>query len=222
MKELIISAYQRDYNDWIKSINDDVKITVYRKGSKLENSNEIFLSNNVGQDVHTFFYHILHNYNNLADYTITSQDYPFDHVKNYIEIINSDENYWEIECKQKIGGYYAFNTRSALNWDTNTPRDSWHDVYPGKTLSCKENGAPHHEPPNYGLNINTLWSELFLQPPPEDFEFVPAGHFIVSRDQIKIRPIEFYEKVVYNLENRQKAPWEIERLEPYIFNPKIK
>ena len=63
-KELIISAYEEDYS-WINEINDDVKITVYRKGNEaLEN--EILIKNNVGRDVHTFFYNIFKNYNILS------------------------------------------------------------------------------------------------------------------------------------------------------------
>ena len=35
-KELVISAYERDYS-WINLVNDNIKKTVYRKGTKLTN-----------------------------------------------------------------------------------------------------------------------------------------------------------------------------------------
>jgi hypothetical protein len=87
MKEIIIAAYDRDYS-WIDQLDDDVKITIYRKGTNQNNPNEIYIENNVGRDVHTFFYHFANNYDNLSDYTFTSQDYFEDHVNNYIELIN--------------------------------------------------------------------------------------------------------------------------------------
>ena len=215
-KELVISAYERPYKGWTRYINPDVKITVYRKGTQPQDPSEIFMEKNVGQDVHTFFSHILNNYDNLADYTIVSQDFPFDHVQNYVELINSNPTYWEEAANMKIGQYYAFSTGTALNWEYPMPGEA----YTGRTLICKQDGSPHHRPSE--LNIDTLWSILFESEVPKTFEFVPAGHFIVSREQAKLRSKLFYEKLVNLLETRKLCPYEVERLEAYIFNPEIR
>jgi len=209
-KELVISAYQRDYG-WIKYVNPNVKITVYRKGPDVK-ENEVVIDKNVGQDVHTFFYHILNNYDNLADATFFSQDYPFDHVANYVDVINANEMYWQMTANMKHGGYYVFSTGTALNWEPHMPRDA----YTGKALICNQDGSPHHVPSD--LNIDTLWPELFSSPVPSKFEFVPAGHFCVTKERAHVRSKAFYEKLVNILETRAKAPWEVERLEYYIFN----
>ena len=74
-KELVISAFVRD-TSWVNKINKDVSIKKYKKGKNLNLDDEIYIENNVGRDVHTFFYHILNNYDNLADITFFSQDYP--------------------------------------------------------------------------------------------------------------------------------------------------
>ncbi len=214
-KELVISAYQRDYG-WIKYLNSSVDVTVYRKGNKIEGSNEVFIERNVGQDVHTFFYHIVKNYDNLADYTFFSQDFPFDHVGNYIDIVNGDIKYWDLIAKMKVYDYYAFSTASALNWEPHMPKEA----YTGKTLICKQDGAPHHRP--HELNIATLWPQIFESSVPETFEFVPAGHFCISKQQLRTRTKKFYSNIVNLLETRHLCPYEIERLEPYIFNPKVK
>ena len=53
-KELVISAFVRD-TSWVTKINKDVSIKKYRKGKNLNLDNEIYIENNVGRDIHTFF-----------------------------------------------------------------------------------------------------------------------------------------------------------------------
>lgn len=211
-KELVIAAYQRDYG-WTKYLNSDVKVTVYRKGTPSDDSREIHIESNVGQDVHTFFYHILNNYDNLANVTFFSQDYPFDHVHNYVDVVNGNSIYWDMVCRMKKDGYWAFSTGTALNWEPHMPKEA----YTGNTLICESSGAPHHRPST--LNVDTLWQELFQDPVPERYEFVPAGHFCVTRDAVHVRSKKFYRKLVDLLESsRPFCPYEVERLEGYIFD----
>jgi hypothetical protein len=203
-KELVIAAYQRDY-DWVNYINPDVKITIYRKGSSRGSREEIQIENNVGQDVHTFFHHIIQNYNDLADYTFVSQDFPFDHCSYYIDMINSNPNIWNNVAKQHHEGYWAFSDASALNGAT--------------TLKCWPDGLPHHTHTD-PLRLDSLWAELFDCETPGMYEFVPAGHFCVTKEQILTRSLDFYKKLLILLETRNNCPYEVERLEPYIFNSK--
>jgi len=200
VKELIISAYDRDYQ-WVSNLDRDVKVTVYRKGSNIQN-NETYLSNNVGRDVHTFFYHFYKNYYTLSDYTITSQDFPFDHVDNYIPVINGGVREWENNAIMEIGECWFFN------------RDHIYE----RVLECDHNGMPHHG----GLDIKGVWNQLFETSIPYKINFVPAGHFCISREAVHKRPVEFYEKVVNILETNDQSPWIIERLEPYIFDTNFK
>jgi hypothetical protein len=197
-KELVIAAYNRDY-DWIHKIDPSIRITVYNKAklithtSSLKNG-EVFLSSNVGRDVHTFFKHISDKYYSLFDYTFFSQDFPFDHVENYVEIINGDISLWSANAKQQNNGCWFFNTQ-----------------YP--VLTCDQNGAPSHS----GLPMITLWEKLFKNEMPGYFRFTAAGHFCVSKELVHRKPKSFYDKVVNILEEYDFAPWVIERLEPYIF-----
>lgn len=214
-KQLVISAYQRDYS-WIKYINKDIEVTVYRKGQKIKGVNENFIEENVGQDVHTFFYHIYNNYDSLADFTFFSQDFPFDHVSNFIEIVNANPEYWTLAANMnKDNQYFAFSNGSALNWEHPMPKNA----YTGRTLICEEDGSPHHRPPE--LNIATLWPELFSSDIPDRFEFVPAGHFCASKEIIKSRSRDFYKKLVDLLATRPFCPYEVERLEAYIFDKNV-
>jgi len=90
-KNLVISIFNHN-PDWIKFLNDDIKIFLYRKGGEKQRSDEIILEPNVGRDVHTFFKHICLNYESLSDITFFCQDYPFDHWENALETLNGDLN----------------------------------------------------------------------------------------------------------------------------------
>ena len=198
MKEVIIAAYDRDYHYWLNNLNKNVKVTVYRKGINHNLADEIYLENNVGRDVHTFFYHIVNNYNDhkLANYTFTSQDFFHDHIHNYLDIMNGDVDTLKANAVQDFGGCWFFCTQ-----------------YGGK-LTCDNNGYPHHS----GLDIVSVWNELFKIECPNEIVFTPTGHFCATREHIQKRPLSFYKKVLNILETNKQAPWIIERLEPYIFD----
>lgn len=198
-KELVIAAYDRNY-DWLCQINENVRLTIYNKKISTLKSGEIYLSPNVGRDVHTFFYHIVKNYYSLSDYTIFSQDEPFDHVNNYIEIINGDTEIWNYYAKQKDVGCWFFCTE-----------------YP--VLTCDKYGNPHHPG---GLLIESVWNEIFYDDIPESIIFTPSGHFCISKETVHKHPVSFYERILKILEDNNDSPWIIERLEPYIFLAQLK
>lgn len=191
-KEVIISAYDRDYN-WINQLDSNIKVTVYKKGSE-PLPNEILIEPNVGRDVHTFFYHLVYNYDTLSDYTFFAQDYPFDHVENYISLINGDKQLWFEHAKQSVDGCWFFNTQYEV-------------------LTCDKNGSPHH--PN--LDIEDMWNKIFINQCPEILKFTPAGHFCVSKKQVHKLSLDYYKRILNILETDPNSPWIIERLEPYIF-----
>lgn len=199
-KELVLAIYDKNYI-WINSINDNVRITRYNKNINNVFDGETILMPNVGRDVHTFFYHIFKNYNSLSDYTFFSQDFPFDHVVNYIEIINGDKNLWDKYAKLKIGGCWFFET-------------SWNRI-----LTCDKRGLPHH--PKGELHIEDVWNKLFETPIPDEINFVSAGHFCASKSQIRKNTKSFYKKIVEILSEDPISPWIIERLESYIFDDRI-
>jgi hypothetical protein len=223
-KEIVIAAYDKP-TDWLDSINTNIKKTIYRKGSVLPlSSGEILIDPNIGRCVHTFFNHILTNYNNLSDYTFFAQDYPFDHWEDLIDVINNDVNLLNEKSALSIGGYWGFHFNSIR-----VPSSSggiMHTMSPskdhenGKVISCYGNGMPHDH--NSKINVDTYWDMLFEGPRPNMYEFMPGGHFGITKEHVKLRSKELYGKVVELLESDDTAPWMIERLECYIFNPKFK
>lgn len=197
-KELVIAAYDRNYS-WISLLENDVDVTVYLKGNvKRKNfpkKEEILIEPNIGRDVHTFFYHLVNRYDTLSDYTFFSQDFPFDHVANYTEIINGNVDIWNKYAKYAKDGSWFFN--------------SYTDI-----TTCNQDGSPQHQ----GLPIKEVWDHLFVKECPENINFVQAGHFCVSKELVYRKPKEYYQTILTLLENYEILPWIIERLELYIFN----
>jgi Protein of unknown function (DUF3431) len=218
MKEIVIAAYDKNL-DWISELNNDIKVTIYRKGDLIDlRENEIKIEPNLGRCVHSFFNHIYLNYDNLSDYTFFVQDFPFDHWGNLIEVLNENtfKNKWELLIGNLNDAYYGFHN--------NTLGTAW-NMYPsqigvGNIISCKSNGYPQDTSPY--INVDKYWNILFSDTCPEDYQFIPGGHFGVSRNHARLRSREFYKKIVDILIDDIYSPWMIERLECYIFNPKFK
>jgi hypothetical protein len=211
--ELIISLYDKNIS-WISKINSDVKIIIYRKGNLTTHPKEILLENNVGRDVHTFFNHLYKNYDELSDTIFFSQDYPFDHVENYIELINGNEEYRNNYASLKFDGYKGYHWNSiGTMWNLHKSQQ----FFSGNVLACSSNGYPHEK----NLNINEIWNVLFKSKTPNEYEFIPGGHFCVSKETVHIRSKQFYCKLVELLETHERMPWIVERLEPYIFDKRF-
>lgn len=223
--ELVIAAYD-GYIDWLDDIDKKVKVTVYRKGNEpKQREDEILLEPNKGRCVHTFFNHLYTNYDNLSDYTFFAQDYPFDHWENIIEILNDGRpETYEATAQLKIGGYYGyhFNTitipspRGGCMW--NLSESKQHDK--GKVLVCNSNGFPQDLNPN--IDVDLYWKKLFTSSVPNEYEFMPGGHFGITKKHAQLRSKDFYKQIIDLLLQDIYSPWIIERLECYIFNPKIK
>lgn len=221
-RELVIAAYDK-YLDWMDRLSPNVKQTVYRKGDEpQQRSNEIRLENK-GRCVHSFFNHIYINYENLSDITFFGQDWPFDHFEDIIEVVNNQTE--ESRCQLKIGGYYGFHFNTitvpsplgGIMWRLSPTKHHGK----GNVLECYSDGSPQDSNPN--IDVEKYWSKFFTQvPPPATYEFMPGGHFAVTREHAQLRSKEFYKTIVDFLLEDEIAPWIIERLECYIFNPNIK
>lgn len=90
--QVVVARYNEDVS-WTKGYNN---VIVYNKGTKL---NDAVILPNVGREGHTFYHHIVENYDNLADYTAFLQGNPFDHYKNALSIQPSE---FELLSDRKI------------------------------------------------------------------------------------------------------------------------
>lgn len=211
-KELVVAAYEKDIS-WLDMLPLNIKVTVYRKGTQTDHPYEIFVEKNIGRCVHSFFSHIYQRYDSLADLTYFIQDYPFDHWANLPICLGYSVTELQETATIQSGGYYGYNTK----YTDITP--STH-VGVGKIYECMSDGEPHHG--DSGIDVNRYWGILFDGEPPSKFEFNPGGHFVLAREHAHMRSREFYKQVIDLLESEEIAPYNIERLENYIFNPKFK
>lgn len=224
-RELVIATYDKDYS-WIDRLDTQVKVTVYRKGENpKQRESEIILTHNKGRCVHTFFNHIYTNYDNLSDYTFFAQDYPFDHWENIIPVINEDNpNFYEITAQLKIDGYYGFhyNTitipseKGGIMWNLSPTKQHGN----GRVLVCNSDGSPQDANPL--IDVDSYWEKLFTSEKPFEYEFMPGGHFGITKEHAQLRSKNFYKGIIDLLLQDITAPWMIERLECYIFNPNFK
>lgn len=71
------------------------------------------------------------------------------------------------------------------------------------------------------IEIPDFWNLLFLSKCPSVCNFCIATHFAVDKNTILLRSKNFYKKILYILETRYEAPWEMERILPYWFDSQI-
>lgn len=195
--DLVVSRFNEDIS-WLSQIKG-FNTFIYNKGNQLERSISL---PNIGREVHTYLYHIINNYDNLSDWTFFTQGHPFDHVKNYTNILNNF-NSRRFNPTLRVSEGVFFLSGGVFNM----------------TLFSKSNGNPH-DPGT--LNLNKIWLDLFQDDPLELYPFTAGAIFIANRDSIKLRSKKFYEKCLELSITRDRGPWEFERIFPSIFNPEFK
>lgn len=179
--QVVVARYNEDIQ-WTRNIKHPV--VVYNKGVPFGIPNEILLLN-VGREGHTFYHHIVENYDQLADHTAFLQGNPFDHCRNTINQLHPKH----------------------------------FELLADRTLTCSLSGCYHHP----GLPLRQMYTYLFGKERNESFVFGAGGQFIASKELIRKRPKEFYEKVVALLE-KEVNPIEgfvIERFHSLIMNETI-
>ena len=105
MKTEIVVARYNENLDWLKKIkkSKDLKITVYNKGNNDINVPFISLAN-IGRESHTYLYHIINNYDNLADQTIFCQGDSIFHSPGFLDLINKYRK--KFEPVQPLSSWY--------------------------------------------------------------------------------------------------------------------
>jgi hypothetical protein len=142
---------------------------------------------NVGREAHTYLHHIVTEYERLADMTAFCQGSPYPHSPHFIQQV--------LEMKEPFS---AFN-------DLGSP-----------LLENDSKGRPHHTP-DWFLDIDSIWRQLFVVEPPDVYVCGAGAIFTTSREAIIRLPRSFYQKALEISTQTKNAPWELERLWPYVF-----
>lgn len=91
-RDLVIARYREDLS-WLDSVSNEVSIALYEKSDLLPPNrvvNKRDLLPNIGNEAHTYIYHIVSNYLDIADITYFVQGRPFDHSPNALDFINGN------------------------------------------------------------------------------------------------------------------------------------
>jgi len=104
--EIVIARYNEDLS-WLKKIPKSIKITIYNKGlDNIEISDikyNIIKLPNIGRESHTYLYHIINNYDNLAHKTIFCQGDSIFHSPGFLDLL---KNVKLFEPVQPLSAYY--------------------------------------------------------------------------------------------------------------------
>jgi hypothetical protein len=94
-REIVVARYNENI-DWLSELPVSWQIIVYNKGAANISQHILDLPNitvipleNVGREAGTYIYHMMTQYNSLADITIFTQANPFDHAPEMIAAIKA-------------------------------------------------------------------------------------------------------------------------------------
>lgn len=125
---------------------------------------------NVGREGHTYLHHIITNYNNLDDYTIFLQGRPFDHSPNVINTIGELHN----------------------NINNNGEKISFKFISE-RIIPSNISGCPFF----VGFDLIVPYKNTFnLDKTEHAISFGAGAQFIVSRDAILSRSLDFYKNIL--------------------------
>jgi hypothetical protein len=205
--QIIVARYNEDIF-WFRHEMDNC--IIYNKGEKLNCKNEILLPN-VGRESHTYLYHIINNYDNLAEINIFTQGKISDH-----------RNFKEDHINHLMDLRYE-----AWREGKSKPGDYLHE--PGFPQTCIDPDW-NYSNGNYFLKDNYLdnqpclfinWFKGYVLPVyPNPIKWYGNAIFAVKKEFILKRPKSYYEMLIKQV-NHHINPTEghfFERSWYYIFS----
>ena len=200
------------YNEPINWTNEFPNVLIYNKGvNDLDESYNQIMLDNVGREGHTYYKYIVDNYDNLKDYTCFLQGNPFDHSPNIIDNLHrciEDLNTMSFNIINTIPTPLQPLKCCIIDFRYLSERvfRTTLDLECSRNMQCK--------------NIHSNFEKIFGMKCTDDCIFGAGAQFIVSKDRILKRPVQFYETIVKMLEYTIDPieGHDIERFHKYIFS----
>jgi len=216
-KAIVIAHYKEDLS-WIEEIND-VKIYLYTKGDidiDLAFKDNLIIEklNNIGNEQHTYLYHIIKYYEKLEDIIYFIQANPFEHSHNFLEKLSN--NY--------IGGISDFNLITTLYGDVDRAVYKKHINHKYVNVSINDIiGNVFIDPWNDQNAINNLGflidelSELEIKK--ENWIFNANGMYSSRKERLMKFEKSFYIKCIetFKCENLKMLAFAFERIGNFIY-----
>jgi hypothetical protein len=219
-KQIVISRYKENV-EWLSEIN--IKdIILYNKGLEnpyINNSN-VVLKNipNVGREAQTWTYHIINNWNNLANTTFFLQADPFDHTKDLNLRLSYDyEKPAPLTIRYKPG------------WPENdiTQYDL---VFKYNEVEIRMGNIKYYGHRSEEITrewFESIWNQVFDCPIPKHYYFGYGAMWAIPKDYIKNRSLAFWQNLDNKLQHNEEAyrkfdTWALEALWSAIFSKNYK
>lgn len=188
--KVVIARYQEDVS-WANGIPNCI---IYNKSNSQPNTiHPVIQLPNIGREGHTYLHHIITNYDQLDDYLVFLQGYPFDHSPHL-----------EHKLKDFI---YRINEKN--------------EFIPFEYISQKiVNSNIERCPGDITLQLIPTYKKIFnLDKTNHPFVFGAGAQFIVSKQSILSRPKSFYQNMITLLDYDINPPegFVIERFWNMIF-----
>jgi hypothetical protein len=184
--DLVVARYNEDISWLSKELDlNNYNLIIYNKGEQNIDFPSIQCEN-VGGDAETYIRYIVEHYENLPEFMIFIQGYPFDHDAELLDKIrnHSDEPFVPLSdhiCVETIDGWYEYLMKR---------RPAECPVYLLKEAA-------------YALLGNET---------PYIVTFAAGQQFIVAKEIVLRRSKEFYQKILNRFQFDFILPWDIERL----------
>lgn len=190
---LVISRYEEDLS-WIPNIPTTAysKGFIYNKGTPItaEYPNmELSTLPNVGREGHTYVHHVIQNYDNLPDMTI------FIPGSVWVNGSKRDRLFRILEHIERKGSsvILGHNDQRTIDEAYNFSLDIWN----GTSHENQQHNPENRIHPSSDRPFRTWFEKRF---PGETINFVSfLGVVAASREDIRKRPIEFYQRLLVEL-----------------------
>lgn len=208
-REIVVCRYNEDIS-WADNLEN---VIIYNKGDYVESKHKVINLPNLGMFHASEFYHIIKNYNNLADVTLFLQGWPFD---GDFEIYNDWKN-------DKSGIDSIIKYYSTIKPERIVSEATFTQIIRGE-FSCPPNYNQRHH--GEFVRYSTVWEEwIKILDPFGKYNwskrgvFYRNGHIGLSKEAILSNPKEFYIMLIdlWKYSN-PSAEWFAESTHHLIFN----
>lgn len=177
-RQIVLAHYQEDIS-WVHS--SEIPTLIYHKGNDLPNSpHQVIPLNNTpfGREGHTYLYHIVRNYDSLANTTFFLQGDPFPHISNLQPLLNPTN-----EVIPLVDTYDPIQFRHSCNKRTR--------------IKCNSVVLSLGLTPMHSIN-QVIWQLAFpTEAPPKNYLIYANGaNFAVPSSRIRMRPRAFYQRLL--------------------------
>ena len=220
--EIVVARYNEDLK-WLEPYSSIT--TIYNKGSESEYATNSINIPNVGRESHTYLYHIINNYENLADRTIFFQgggpsfgyqgsgkgghlfsNFTFNNYINstkpleYIMTSRIKSDLSKISVRNGYDKYINISTPITIQPDNKKPLDFWmpwsNFIGFQKFVEKKRKQYPH------SLSLGQFWNKYINDKYsiPNELYYAQGAQFSVTREVIHKNPKQFYQQLIKELE----------------------